>query len=221
MLWLEQIQSANWREAGWMALGAYSLGCLATGYYLVRWRTGRDLRELGSGSLGARNAGRVLGRAGFLATLTGDFAKGAFAVWMARYFTTDERLVALVLLAVVAGHIWPAQLRFRGGKGIATSLGGLLIYNFHLALAFAVLFAGGWAVLRKTVLAGLLAWACLPLVSIYWAADAPEVTKPAQTLAVCLLAGLVLLAHRRNLLAELSHFLERRNIHPKPDRPQS
>ncbi len=218
---MEQLQSANWSEVVWVVLCAYSLGCLATGYYLVRWRTGQDLREEGSGSLGARNVGRVLGPAGFTATLAGDMAKGALAVWVARHFTQDERLAALALLAVVAGHVWPAQLRLRGGKGVATALGGLMVYDFYLALAFGLLFAAGFAALRRTVLPGLLAFACLPLVSLYWAADPGRLPDPARTASVLLLAVLVLIAHRRNMMAELARYLERRNIHPKPNRPES
>src|SRR5881296_2981108 len=167
MPWIDQLRSANWSEASWIALGAYLLGCFTTGYYLVRLRTGQDIRELGSGSVGAKNVGRLLGWTGFGVVVLGDSAKGAFAVWAAQHLTKEDWLVQLSLLAVVAGHAWPVQLRFRGGKGIATSLGGLLIYDYHLAVAYALLFGSAWAVLRKTVLPGLFAFACLPLVSLY------------------------------------------------------
>jgi glycerol-3-phosphate acyltransferase PlsY len=221
MPWMEQLEAANWGQAGWLALGAYGLGCLAAGYYLVRWRTGLDLRRLGSGSLGARNTGRILGPVGFLAALTGDVAKGALAVWVARRFTGDPRLVALAMLAVVAGHVWPAQLRFHGGKGVATSLGALMIYDFQLALAFGILFALGLAMFRKTVLPGLLAFACLPMLDIYWRTDAGAVAGGARTWALSTMAAIVLVAHRKNLMAEACHLLERNNIHPKPDHSES
>src|SRR5215472_4005302 len=112
MLWIQQLRSANWTLAGWISLFAYLLGCFTTGYYLVRARAGQDIRELGSGSVGARNVGRVLGWPGFVLTLLGDFVKGALAVWGVRFLTNDPRLVEIALLAVVMGHIWPAQLRF-------------------------------------------------------------------------------------------------------------
>src|SRR2546428_443464 len=99
MLWIEQIQSANWNQASWIALGAYVLGCFTTGYYLVRLRTGQDIREQGSGSVGAKNVGRLLGWTGFALTLLGDFGKGAFAVWAASHWTKDPRYLALALLA--------------------------------------------------------------------------------------------------------------------------
>ena len=214
MAWIDQLQPANWNQASGIALGAYILGCLTTGYYYVRLRTDQDIRDLGSGSVGARNVGRVLGWTAFCVTLLGDFSKGAFAVWVAQHFTTDYRLVALALLAVVAGHVWPAQLRFQGGKGIATSLGGLLVYDYRLALVFGVLFTGAFATLRKTVLPGLFAFACLPLASMYmyWGPD------PARVVAVSVLAGLILWTHRKNLSDELSHFLEQRNAHSKANR---
>ncbi len=221
MPWMEQLQAANRAQAGWIALGAYTLGCLATGYYLVRWRTGLDLRQLGSGSLGATNTGRILGTAGFLTALTGDVAKGAFAVWLAGHFTKDLLLVALAMLAVVVGHVWPAQLRFRGGKGVATSLGALMIYDFQLALAFGILFAVGLVIVRKVVLAGLLAFACLPLLSMYWRTDAGPQADAARTLALFTLAAIVLVAHRKNLVSEGCRLFEHPDIQPKPDQHES
>jgi acyl phosphate:glycerol-3-phosphate acyltransferase len=211
MPWIQQLQSANWSQASWIALGAYLLGCVATGYYLVRLRTEQDIRELGSGSIGARNVGRVLGRTGFLATVFGDGCKGALAIWVALHFTSDQRVVALALVAVVIGHIWPVQLKFRGGKGIATSLGALLIYDFHLIFAFVILFAAFFAVLRKTVLPGLFAMACLPLVSLYLAAE------PAKAIGISIVAGLVLITHRKNLMEESIRVVARRNV-SKTDR---
>ncbi len=86
--WIEQIQSANWSLASWIALGAYVLGCFTTGYYLVRVCTGRDIRDEGSGSVGAKNVGRLLGWTGFIVTVFGDVAKGSFAVWAASHWTT-------------------------------------------------------------------------------------------------------------------------------------
>src|SRR5258706_2325697 len=167
MPWIEQLQSANWREGSCIFFGAYLLGCFTTGYYLVRWRTGQDIRELGSGNAGARNVGRLLGWIGLLVTLLGDSAKGALAVWATWRFTNDDHLAALAMLAVVAGHVWPAQLRFRGGKGVATFLGALLVFDYRLAAAFLLLFVVAIAVLRKWVLAGLVSLSALPPAPMY------------------------------------------------------
>src|SRR5262245_52243120 len=128
MAWAEQMQTVGAFETLGCVLGAYALGCFATGYYLVRARTGRDIRELESGSIGARNVSRLLGKTGFLITLLGDLAKGALAVWAVRHFSGNELLAGVALICVVVGHIWPITLQFQGGKGAATSLGALLVY---------------------------------------------------------------------------------------------
>lgn len=221
MVWIEQLQSANWVEAGRISLSAYLLGCCTTGYYLVRSRTGQDIRELGSGSVGARNVSRVLGWSGFVVTLLGDFTKGAFAVWGARLLSNDPHLADFAMLAVVAGHIWPAQLRFRGGKGMATSLGALCVFDFHLALAFGFLFGIGFALMRKTILPGLFAFACLPLVSAWFAlSPGSSADYPGKVLTISVLTSIVLLAHRRNLLEEILRLMERRNLRPKQTPPE-
>ncbi|MBP7961834.1 MAG: glycerol-3-phosphate acyltransferase [Caldilineaceae bacterium] len=119
---------------------SYALGCLTPGYYLVRWRTGQDLRALGSGGVGATNAGRTLGKSGFFITGVGDAAKAALAVGLARWLHPADWVWMLALLAVVAGHIWPMQLGFRGGKGIACGIGGLLIFDPLLFVALLGLF---------------------------------------------------------------------------------
>jgi len=217
MAWFENLHSANLSQASGICLCAYLLGCFTAGYYLVRLRLGEDIRELGSGGTGARNVGRALGKSYFLLTLLFDFGKGCFAVWGARHFTTDDRLVALAMLAVVAGHIWPAQLRFRGGKGMSTALGALLVYDPRLAMAFVVLFLCTFALARRIVLPGLFALACLPVASI-WLVDDPT-RAVHEAVCISILAGQVLVAHRKNLFEEISHFAGRRGIHPKPDQP--
>ncbi len=201
---MQQLQSVDWGQAARVGFGAYLLGCFVAGYYLVRWRTGQDVRELGSGNAGARNAGRVLGKTGFLLTLAGDFGKGVLAVWAARHSSGDDRLALLALLAVVAGHVWPFQLHFRGGKGVAASLGALLVYDFRLAFAFALICVVGVALTRRTVLPGLFAFVCLPWVGAYWA------PAPARVTGLTLLAALVLVAHRKNLLEEFYQLHQRR-----------
>ena len=93
-------------------LAGYALGCFTSGYYLVRWRTGHDIRMLGSGSVGATNVSRVLGLSGFFLTVLCDFGKGMLAVWLAEYFRINPTATVLTMLAVTTGHVWPAQLWF-------------------------------------------------------------------------------------------------------------
>ena len=117
-----------------LILASYILGCFNTGYYLTKSKLKQDIRSLGSSNAGAKNVGRVLGKAGFVLTFLGDFLKGALALSVARYIELDDLATMLVLLAVVAGHILPVQLSFKGGKGLATTLAGLLILDYRLAL---------------------------------------------------------------------------------------
>ncbi len=210
MAWAEQLQTVSVLPALGCLLGAYALGCFTTGYYLVRATTGRDIREIHSGSTGARNVGRVLGKAGFILTMLGDFAKGALAVWAVRHFSHSQLLAGAALVAVVVGHIWPVTLHGHGGKGVITSLGALVVYDHRLALAFAVCFLPGLLLLRKITLPGLVAYLCLPAVSFWFHRDAIEATQ------LLVLATLIIFAHRQNILAEFPAGAARRAMSAKP-----
>ena len=211
MSWLEQLRATNWSEASFTAIGAYLLGCFATGYYLVRAVRGTDIRTVASGSVGARNVSRVLGRTGFLLTTLGDALKGSLAVWATRHFFPDERLAVVALLAVVAGHIWPVQLRFRGGKGVATSIGALLLYDWRLSVVYVAVFAGGWLLARKTVLPGLFAFVCLPAAGFWLHRDGFE------SALLTFLVGMICFAHRTNLVDEIPALATRRSHTPKSE----
>jgi acyl-phosphate glycerol 3-phosphate acyltransferase len=128
---------------------AYPIGCLATGYYLVLFVSGRDIRTVGSGGIGARNVGRVLGWWAALVTLLVDAGKGILAVILASLITSDRITPLAAMMAVTAGHIWPIQLGLGGGKGVATSLGGLLAWSPLLYTVFVGSFLLGFLVSRK------------------------------------------------------------------------
>lgn len=214
MTWIEQIfgQSVSGGRVAGVLLGGYVAGCLTTGYYLVRMRLGLDIREIGSGSVGARNAGRVMGAPGFLFTLMGDFIKGALVVWAVRHLWDDPRLTGLAMLIVVFGHIFPLQLGFRGGKGVATSFGALVVYDFRLALAFGAL-AALFALFGRLTPAGLIAFALLPVAAKMLERD------PLEIIFISVLAGMILFAHRKNLLDEFAHLASSSDAHTKPDHP--
>ncbi len=144
---------------------AYLLGGICTGYYLVRFKAHLDIREQGSGGVGARNVGRILGKSGFIITSAGDALKGLLAVVLARRFEVAEPAVALVLVAVVAGHIWPLPLQFRGGRGIATAIGAYLAYDPRLALLLLGITVVLMVFRRGFILSGLAAFLLLPLVA--------------------------------------------------------
>lgn len=214
MAWMESLQAAGAGQVTACVVSAYILGCFTTGYYLVRSLAGRDIREIQSGNVGALNVGRVLGKPGLLLTALGDVGKGVLAVAATRYFTGNPALEAVALIAVVVGHLWPVQLRFRGGKGAATSLGGLLVYDPHLTLAYVICFFAGWVLLRKLTLPGLLAFAALPVCSWWLHRDGFNLA------VIILLTGLVLFAHRKNIVEEIPALAGRRLVSPKPQPPK-
>lgn len=193
------------QEVSWILI-SYCLGCFTAGYYLVRLRTGQDIRKQGSGAVGARNAGRLLGPAGFLVTFLLDFGKGALAVAGAGYLHLSSDAVIASILAVVIGHTFPIQLRFRGGKGVATSLGALFTYNPWIGGILAVIFLPAFALIRNFTLAGLLAFALAPLAVFLWGLG------KAAVVAVCLPAILVLLSHHRNIREEYARLFPGRAV---------
>jgi acyl phosphate:glycerol-3-phosphate acyltransferase len=194
---IEHLQLANWPRASACAAAAYFIGCFTTGYYLVRARTGKDIRETGSGSAGARNVGRVLGKSGFWLTVVGDFFKGVLAVCLARQMANDDFCTAVAVTAVVAGHLWPAQLKFHGGKGVTTSLGALLAFDYRLAFTFAAVFVAIFIFARKMLLPAMFAFVCLP--AACWFFTRNDLT----TCAMTALSAAILFAHRKNLAEEL------------------
>jgi acyl phosphate:glycerol-3-phosphate acyltransferase len=107
--------------------GSYALGCIVGAYYIVRLRTGADVRTTGSGNAGARNVMRSGDRTSAVATFVWDLAKGSLAVWAAHVLAPQEWAAGLALLFVIVGHIWPVQLGFWGGKGVATLIGGMFV----------------------------------------------------------------------------------------------
>lgn len=214
MTLLDQLQSVPWERGIACGVGAYLIGCFATGYYLVQLRTGRDIREIESGATGARNVGRVLGPAGFFLTVFGDFSKGVLAVWLAIWFSNNAGVGTLALLAVVVGHIWPFQLRFRGGKGVATSLGAMLVFDWRLAAVYVLVFAGLFAFTRRTVLPGLFAYLCLPFLTQGLTHD------PLKSATMLCLSIVVLFAHRRNLVEEIPALAARCQVKANPEKPK-
>jgi acyl phosphate:glycerol-3-phosphate acyltransferase len=145
-----------------MGVIAYALGCLNTGYYLVRARTGQDLRARGSGTAGATNTGRLLGRAGFLVAMLGDILKGVVAVALARWAAGDPG-AAVAAVGVVAGHVYPVQLGFRGGKGLATAFGAGTILAPLAGLAAIAVAAAMLGLSRRRVVSALTGVTAAPV----------------------------------------------------------
>lgn len=146
-------------------IAAYAIGCLNAGYYAMKLRSGQDIRKVGSGNAGATNVGRFMGKRGFLLVMLFDAVKMFLALKLAAcLFPGNAAAAPATMPAVLLGHIFPAQLRFRGGKGIA-SLGGAGVYFFSLPLFLftGALFALIYAFRRETYYSGLAAFGPLPL----------------------------------------------------------
>lgn len=116
---------------------SFLLGSIPTAYILVRSLRGMDVRQMGSGNVGSMNVRDQLGYGPALLVLFIDAAKGAAAVLLGKYLGFDP---GLCLGMAVAGHIYPPWLRFQGGKGIATALGGvLMLWWWQVLLVFAII----------------------------------------------------------------------------------
>ena len=143
---------------------AYLLGSIPFGYLIVQWQKGIDVRSTGSGGTGATNVMRNLGIAGFVVTFVLDVGKGILAVTLAVWLTSgNPKWVALSSVAAVVGHCFPAWLKFRGGKGVATGVGVFLgLAPLQVALVL-VIFAVVVAVWRYVSLGSIIATAALPV----------------------------------------------------------
>lgn len=161
----------DWGTLGIVA-GGYALGCIASAYYLVRLCTGQDLRTLGSGNVGARNAGRVLGPWGFLAVTVVDMSKAALAVALARWWGCGPWGQAAALWAAIVGHAFPLQLGFRGGKGVNCIGGGCLLYAPWGVLWFVAALVPALALRRGLEFASGVGFVVSPIVLA--AAGAPQ-----------------------------------------------
>jgi glycerol-3-phosphate acyltransferase PlsY len=183
-------------------LFAYALGSVPFALILAR-RSGADLRRIGSGNLGAANVLRASGvKAGVMVAIL-DISKGAFSVAIAGRLTDNPAAPAIAGLAAIVGHIYPAWLRFRGGKGVATACGVFSVLTpIALPPALAIFVASVWAT-KYISLGSVLATVALPPIAYATGSPAPVVG------AACAAAALVIFRHRSNL-ARMRSGTERR-----------
>lgn len=187
-------------------LACYALGCVSPAYYAVKWRTGRDLRRTGTGNVGAANAGRILGKTGYVIIAVLDIFKGWAAMYWAAHQGLSSWWLAAVGAAVVAGHLWPAQLAFRGGKGVATAYGVIIFSAPWPALVMWGVFGASCGVLRSKTLGSMVTMLTAPLLAMAWQSS----TETCCLLAV--LAVTVILSHRQNIRETLERRRERAAI---------
>lgn len=146
---------------------SYFIGCIMFGYLVIKSLYRNDIRQQGSGNVGARNAGRVHGKKAFVITFFGDAVKGAIVIGLARYLHFSESIQLLGLWIAILGHIWPITLKFKGGKGISTFIGGIVAFNPIIALVIILAFLILYPLTRSLTLGGLGAFIAIPVFLFY------------------------------------------------------
>lgn len=187
----------------WIAsvVSAYLLGSIPFGYLLVRVFLKEDIRERGSGNIGATNVARSGAKGLGLATLLLDLLKGLAAVLVARQLGHGNHDIAMAAgIAVVIGHVFPVWLGFRGGKGVATALGVFLAFAWPLAAGSFLVFLAVFAVSRYVSLASIMAAIAMPVFAWYFVRP----WTPVLTFGFLFLPLLVILKHHGNIHRLLS-----------------
>ena len=175
---------------------AYLLGGIPFGFLLVKLTRGADVRESGSGNIGATNVLRTTGRAAAVATLVFDIAKGFAAVWLAAELTGGApEWTSLAALAVMAGHAYPVFLKFRGGKAVATFVGAFAYLTPLPLAAVLLLFIVAVAVTGYISAASILAAITFPFG--VWIILHPPVQV---TAAAFIAGGFIVCRHKSNLV---------------------
>jgi glycerol-3-phosphate acyltransferase PlsY len=186
---------------------AYLLGSIPTGLLLMRLFRHQDIRQTGSGNIGATNVLRSGGKGLGAATFLIDMLKGCSAVWlggwlgdmlMPQYSRYDAQ--ALAALIAVLGHVFPVWLRFRGGKGVATGFGVFLAATPLAALAAISVFFVVLAISRYVSLASILGAGSFPLFAWWLSRIQFQGQRPPFFIAVeCAVALLIILKHHQNI----------------------
>jgi acyl phosphate:glycerol-3-phosphate acyltransferase len=175
---------------------AYLIGGVPFGYLMVKWKTGTDVRAMGSGNIGATNVLRTTGRLAGTITLLLDIAKGFAAVWLAGRMTGGSPLwMSAAAVMVMAGHIFPVFLKFKGGKAVASFLGAFLYLTPLAVLVVLLVFVGVVWRTRYISLGSITAAGVFPLA--VWIVVRP----PLPVLVAALIGGgLIIWRHKENIV---------------------
>lgn len=180
-----------WPETAYALVIGYLLGSIPFGLIFTRLSGAGDIREVGSGATGATNVLRTGKYGAAAATLLFDAAKGVAAVLIAGHFWS-ETAAAVAAVGAILGHLFPVWLGFKGGKGVATSLGVLLMLYWPVALlSFGIWFVVA-LITRISSLSALVATVAAPIYMFLWG-------KQTFAVATLVIALFVLVAHRENI----------------------
>jgi glycerol-3-phosphate acyltransferase PlsY len=172
---------------------AYLIGSVSSAIIICRLMGLPDPREQGSGNPGATNVMRIGGKKAAAATLSGDLLKGLIPVYAANLSGVPAELLAATGLAAFIGHLYPIYFGFKGGKGVATTIGVLLGFSWMLGLAFVATWLLMYKVGKISSLSALVAAVLSPAYAWFILAN------PALVGAVALMAGVLLWRHKSNI----------------------
>ncbi|MGD0425647.1 MAG: glycerol-3-phosphate 1-O-acyltransferase PlsY [Candidatus Acidiferrales bacterium] len=196
---------------------AYLLGSIPFGLLIVKAQGGPDIREIGSGNIGAANVTREAGRVAGILTLLLDAGKGYLAVWLAAHYTSGNiRWMMVAAVSAVVGHMFPIWLGFKGGKGVATGLGVFLPICWQAVAAGIVLWLLVVIFWRYSSLGSISAAVALPL--FVYLLYAPGHAPPEfVTFGTVVISVLVLIKHRPNIARLVAGEEPRLNLAKKND----
>jgi acyl phosphate:glycerol-3-phosphate acyltransferase len=153
-----------------LLVAAYLFGSIPAAYLTVKWAYGVDIRRYGSGSVGASNVIRSFSKKAGIPVFFFDFGKGILMVFIARWLGMDIVQQGAVGIAVVVGHNWPIFLRFNAGRGVATTI-GLILVLLPMGVPAFIFFALFSLIIGSSALPVMVAFASLPFVS--WGLNEP------------------------------------------------
>ena len=174
---------------------AYLIGSIPTGYLIVKGKTNQDIRTIGSGSTGATNVKRVLGKKWFFIVMLLDALKGATPVLLAKYLTLDPYGVNAVLASifVIIGHSKPIFLQFKGGKSVASGVGTILALNIFVGLSIALVWGVITYISKYVSLGSIIALALSPILMYFF-------NNPIGYVVYCAVAAVyIIYLHRENI----------------------
>lgn len=175
---------------------AYLIGSIPTGFLIVKAKTNQDIRTIGSGSTGATNVKRVLGKKWFFIVMLLDALKGALPIVLARIFNATDGIgltETLCAVAVIIGHSKPIFLQFKGGKSVASGVGTILALNWIAGLSIAVI----WGIItyfsKYVSLGSIIALGLSPFIMYFFKA-------PICYIIYCAIAAIyIIYLHRENI----------------------
>ena len=180
------------------AIFAYLIGSIPTGYLIVKAKTGKDIRTIGSGSTGATNVKRVLGKKWFFIVMLLDAFKGAFPVICtkiaANYILDTYGIFAVVCaIFVIVGHSKPIFLQFKGGKSVASGVGTILALNPFVGLSIALIWGVITYISKYVSLGSIIALILSPFLMYYF-------KNPIGYVVYCAIAAIyIVYLHRENI----------------------